>query len=281
MTDETIEAEMVMPAEGAGSTPDWVTALDPDLAALAVAKGWREPGEALRSYAHLERRIGGEKIALPAPDAPAEDWHEVWSRLGRPASPADYGLAPPPEGAAYDAAAADWFRGVAHAIGLSDRQAQQLHDAFLDRVAATTQAAQAETDGEANVDGDASGAGIEAQLRALWGRDYPARAADLRRAIAAVLPEDEAVFALAEAVGEVPLLQLLAKVGAAFGEDSLVGGTGAGGDPQAEIRRIQAAAQENPRHPYLDRSHPEHAATVRRMAALFERAQAGPPTGGA
>ncbi len=277
MTDETIEAA---PAAAEG---DWRAGLDADLAALVAAKGWRDPGEALRSYAHLERRIGGDKIALPAADAPAEDWQEVWNRLGRPAAPADYSLVPPKAGAAYDPEAADWFRGIAHAIGLSDRQAQQLHDAFLDRVAAAApESATGAAMGVGGEDDDPGETGIEAKLRAVWGRDYPARAADLRRAIAAVLPEDDAVFALAEAVGEVPLLQLLSRVGAAIGEDSLVGGggMGAGADPRAEIRRIQAAAQGDPRHPYLDRGHPEHAAAVQRMAALFERAQAGLPTGG-
>lgn len=248
---------------------DWRSGLDAELSALVEAKGWRDPVEAVKSYAHLERMVGADKIAVPGLDAPPEAWSSVWDKLGRPASPDGYAFEPPADGVPYDANTANWFRGVAHEIGLTEHQARCLHDSFISRAQSG-----AETTGAVDE------LAIDEKLRAVWGRQYPARLAEARRAINAFLPEGDEFFDLSEKIGDVPLLELMARIGRSIGEDTLVGG-GAGDGPQpgadarSEIRRIQSAARNDPRHPYLDKTHPDHDATVKRMEALFERAYGG------
>jgi hypothetical protein len=117
-----------------------------------------------------------------------------------------------------------------------------------------------------------------AELRQAWGSSFPARMAEARRALGVYVIEDAELSAIADQIGDVALMNLLAKIGRSLGEDSLVGGraSGAGGmDVGAEIRRVQAEARSDPRHPYLDKSHPEHDSAVQRMQSLFERAYRG------
>ena len=264
MTDEMMDSAVTAAAEAVGD--DWRTELDGELGALVAAKGWRNPGEAIKSYAHLERMVGADTIAVPAGDAPAEAWNGLWERLGRPATPEGYAFERPADDVPYNDAAADWFKRTAYEIGLTDQQAKRLHDSFISQTQAT-----------AALEQDPDEPAIDEKLRTLWGRQYPARLAEARRAINAFLPEGDEFFNLSEKIGEIPLLQLLARVGRAIGEDSLVGGGTDGGhrgstDARSEIRRLQSAARTDPKHPYLDKAHPDHDATVRRMEALFERA---------
>jgi len=44
----------------------WVYDLPEDVRALAIAKGWRTPADAIRSYMHLESLLGRRMRALEA-----------------------------------------------------------------------------------------------------------------------------------------------------------------------------------------------------------------------
>jgi hypothetical protein len=59
-----------------------------------------------------------------------------------------------------------------------------------------------------------------------------------------------------------------------MGEDRILGAGGLGGrlapaDAEAEIRRIRGEAMTNPRHPLIDKTHPDHARLVREMEGLY------------
>lgn len=58
---------------------DWRATLPDDMLPVALAKGWRSPAEALRSYVHLERLIGVDKIAPPPRDARGRRAWRIWS----------------------------------------------------------------------------------------------------------------------------------------------------------------------------------------------------------
>ena len=75
------------PTSSPAPAEDWRDTLPDDLKPMATAKGWRSPAEALKSYVHLERLVGADKIALPAKDAHGNrDWSkwEGWAAIGRP-----------------------------------------------------------------------------------------------------------------------------------------------------------------------------------------------------
>jgi hypothetical protein len=259
----------VQPAAVPAPTSDWSAAFDADAKALVAAKGWRGPEDALKSYANLERLMGGDKIALPAADAAPEAWDAVYARLGRPPRADDYALEKP-EGVAYSDDLAAGFREAAFAAGLSDGQARALHDFYV-RTASEQAAADAAR-------GAAASEELESELRRAWGSQFDANVARARRAVRAFAPPD-AIDALSASLDSPTLLSLFARIGEAMGEDRLIGDGGvllAVGPDQArsEIARIEGQMTD-PRSPLMDRAHPEHDALIRRRDALYRLAFPG------
>jgi hypothetical protein len=113
---------------GAGTSP-WTGLALPENQELVKTKNWANPDAALRSYAELERKMGGA-IFLPEPTADPTAWDGIFDRMGRPKSAAEYKLERPkdlPE-TAYDADTAEQMKGVFHKAGLTPRQAAIIHD---------------------------------------------------------------------------------------------------------------------------------------------------------
>ena len=80
-----------------------------------------------KAYVNASSMIGRDKIPLPGAHASADDWNEVYNRLGRPESAEAYEL---DAGEEPDAGLIDWFKSAAHDIGLNNNQAQQLVSAY-------------------------------------------------------------------------------------------------------------------------------------------------------
>jgi hypothetical protein len=254
---------------------DWREDLDGELGQLVAQKGWRSARDVLSSYRNLERMVGGDRLTLPNRDAGPEAWAPIWDKLGRPKDSAGYDLAAPVQGT-YDKAAADWFRDTAFGLGLSNDQARQLHDAFLARFPGTP-TAPADLD-EGLVSPDES----ETDLRDLWGRQYDRNMAAARRAFGAFMGDEAPFHEIADGLGETALMELLARVGNAIGEDSITARADAAGsgprspaEALSEIARLQRAAKADPKHPYVSKTHPDHATTVKRMEDLFAVAYGG------
>lgn len=270
MTETALISTMVAaPEVSSGNAADWSAGLDDDSKALVTAKGWRGPEDALRSYAHLERLMGAEKIAVPGADAPRESWDAVYARLGRPAKPEDYAFDKPEGSASYSDELAAGFRKAAHAAGLSARQASALHDFYLEqangRLAAEAEAA------------DASAEELAADLRRKWGPYYDEKLGLARRAARAFAAEDS-LDALEASIEAPALMSLFARIGEAMGEDRLAG-DGSGNfarpdDARSEIARIESQMTD-PRSALMDRAHPEHETVIRRRDALYRLAFPG------
>jgi len=139
-------------AEGAAIS--WLNGLSEGNRKLAETKGWNSTeglDKALTSYVELEQRQGS-MIALPAADAPPEEWQEkVLSRLPeamRPAPSPDKIEYKRPEGLPADlpynddlaTASKQW----AVDAKLSSAQAQVIHDGFVKMAAQQVAAQQAE-----------------------------------------------------------------------------------------------------------------------------------------
>jgi hypothetical protein len=114
-----------------------------------------------KSYVNAEQLIGREKIPMPQSE---EDWDTVYNRLGRPETADNYELTVPetlPEKIRELDGNIDWFRETAHQLGLNDKQAQGIYNAFWDNLAKDAEIMEA--------DGRNSAAEAEAELRAEWG----------------------------------------------------------------------------------------------------------------
>ncbi len=100
---------------------------------VAETKGWDSADKIVESYRNLEAKIG-DSLRPPGDDASPEEWQAFYGRLGRPEAVADYEFAMPDglaEDFPYDAESANRFAEWAHEAGLSPRQAQSLHDRFV------------------------------------------------------------------------------------------------------------------------------------------------------
>ncbi len=257
----------------AASVPAWTQGLEPELRAMAANKGWRGMGDALKSYAHLERAFGADKLALPGPAARPEDWAVLYDRLGRPQKPEDYDLGGfrPPEGMAWNGQVQSAMLAEMHAAGLNNAQARRLLGKYAalqgtaaDQVRQSRQGAVEDT---------------RAQLRDEWGPGYEARVDLANRAFRAAFAGevDEATQLRLDdgtALGDHPaLVRAVARLGELMSEDRLVGPTGGSRfglspeDARAEIARIHGDTRAL--SILMDKSHPEYAALVRRRNELF------------
>ena len=68
-------------------------------------------------------------VKMPAQDAPKEAWDQFYKELGRPDSAEAYALQKPqvPAGMRYSEEQEKWFRGVVHALGLTQAQAAGIY----------------------------------------------------------------------------------------------------------------------------------------------------------
>jgi hypothetical protein len=229
-------------ADAGAASGDWTASLPEDMRALVKAKGWKGMDDVLGSYANLERVLGGEKLVVPGKDAKPEDWEPVYDKLGRPKDPKDYKIERPkelPQDFPYNANIVESFRPVAHKLGLTNAQAQGLHDWVVaqniqQHVEGTQERAKAN---EQNL----------AALKKEWGKDFDQKSALAARAVRAF--GSDALSAWFDKTGlgdDANFIRLFSNIGSAMGESRIVTGQGGGkllGGPaqaQAEIDRLTA-----------------------------------------
>ncbi|MGJ4857064.1 hypothetical protein ACN6KF_003048 [Labrys sp. La1] len=104
------------------------------------SKGYRALDPLVESARHADKvqaeynEFKAKALAPPANDAPKEQWDAFYAKLGRPEKAEAYEFKMPeglPEGFAYDGESAKAYQGWAHEAGLNPRQAQALHDRFV------------------------------------------------------------------------------------------------------------------------------------------------------
>lgn len=114
--------------------------LNEDNRALVEAKKWGgadgtiDLNKIADGYRNLETHAS-KALTLPGETATAEDWNAFYQKLGRPPTATDYQIKlnreAIPENFPYDEKGAIEFRNWAHEAGLTERQAQALHDKFV------------------------------------------------------------------------------------------------------------------------------------------------------
>lgn len=222
-------------APAAGGSAPWYGQADEATAAYITNKGWDNPIKAIESYRNLEKFAGGSKslIELPGDDAPPEKVSEFYDRLGRPKSPAEYGLQVP-EGA--DKGLADWFTKTAHDQGLNAKQAKGLFEQWQAMSSERVQAMEAEA-------AQATEIGIR-DLKREWGAAYDANITAGRRAAAGLGFDEAKLSSLESKLGTGEMLKLFATLGSKMGEpDFAVNGrsgdaAGFGTSPAAALQQI-------------------------------------------
>jgi len=192
-------------------------------------KGVKSAGDFIASYRELER-YQGNSIALPDDKASAEDWARIHNRLGRPAQADGYDFGDLNQVDDKGTAEIEWFRGAAHELGFSQKQAAALLERYAERGAEQLQT-EIQTRTEAHEK-------AMARLHAEWGAETGRNTALAERAVKALgLSQDE-----------VNGLDISTE------------------DAKAKI----AAVYDDPEHPYHKAGRPGHGAAVDSMRKFFQ-----------
>lgn len=205
--------------EGATTTApmsnDWTSGFDEATSAFVENKGWKTPGDAITSYQNLEKFAGGSKslVELPGVDADESALNSFYSKLGRPDAPDNYKLNVP-DGA--DEGLTGWFKNTVHQIGLSDKQASALFDAYNEMYESRNLA-----DAENSV--KQSEQAVD-NLKREWGKDFEANVDAGRIAARELGYKDEDLQGLQDKIGDYELLKLFANIGSKMGEPGFAGG---------------------------------------------------------
>lgn len=176
---------------------------------------------ALQGHFNAEKLIGfdraGRTLALPKDDAPAEEWAQLYGKLGRPADAKGYKV---PDALKDDPVAAE-FLDVAHKAGYSQRQL----DPVFEFIGQQTQALQAQQEAarEQKAQADVQ------SLRTEWGGEFELRSEAARRAVRELGLSGEDAQLIEDTLGVKRSAELFFKIGKGLLEDKgegLSGGTG-------------------------------------------------------
>lgn len=223
------------------SQPDsWYGGFPEEIRGFVENKGWKDPADAITSYINMEKYLGADKagrgVVLPKQDAAPEEWNSLYDRLGRPKSPDEYGIQPPPgDTGEFAKEASEMF----HKAGLTAQQAQQLATWYQEKsgMMLELQQSQMMQNSEAEI----------SQLQQEWGKDYDANLEAGRRAARQFGVNQEMLQKVENAIGTKEMLKFFAQIGKSMGEDNFVEGKPSGSfgmSPEAARVRITQLKQD-------------------------------------
>lgn len=263
--DAATAAAAAAAAGGGGATPEWLGGLPDNLKADASLSRFADVPALASSYVDL-RKTMGNRIAVPAADAPAEQWDPVFKALGRPDEPSAYEV-PLPEG--MDPATAEPFKQLAHKIGLTPGQVKALGEFDMQRMSDAESGFYAE--------GEQSLAEVKTEL----GDGYAQAEADAKAAFAKLFGADAATAdALDRLVGSGPLVKAFANAAKLIGETGRIDGDGDGGMGTSDATAEADLKALNKDAAWREKLNNGDAATVAQHKNLLAAAQRHALSGG-
>jgi hypothetical protein len=200
------------PVAASGS---WTDSLNPEFKEYATTKGFKDPAAVLESYRNFEKLQGvpRERILKLPETAEATEWNEVYSKLGKPATPDGYGLKPADGG---DPKFTDWAKSTFHKHNLTAEQGQKIVEQFQEFTA------QQEADAKAQ-----HTAQIQEQtgkLQKEWGSAFNQNVARAQAAYRTFGLSDGAIQALEQSIGFDGVMKFMLNLGEKIGEHSYIAG---------------------------------------------------------
>jgi hypothetical protein len=226
----------------APAKPAWMAQLpkdlmdDPELSQHdkldKLARSWKEQGGKLKE---LDERLK-KTSAVPAKDAPPEEWNKFWQQLGRPDDPKGYALnrdgefADLPKLEGLDEFTADLY----HRLNLPKGVAETLWQENAKKTLELMNEIKAQREAEAK-------AGLK-DLEVMWGREAPAKRAELERVATQFFGEEDwKVFVQTPLANNAKFIDKLAKLQRAMSDSRIVSGGGASGSPEPQTVRESLA----------------------------------------
>lgn len=247
----------------APAASDWTASLPEELKGVIATKGYKTPADVVQAYVNAEKLIGADKIIAPKDGK----WDKTaLAKLGVPDSPDKYQIKRPqlPEGMAYDEAFEKAALTKAHELGLMPAQVQNLLDLY-----AAQQVAQV---GKMQEMAQQAQEATAILLKQEWGNAYGAKLENASKAMRMIGGDALAEALIETGAGNHPeIVRAFAKIGDMLGEDRIRQGQPSGFNMTPDEARTEAnrlMAHEG----YANRAHPEHAAIVQKVQALFRQA---------
>jgi hypothetical protein len=208
-------------------TTDWRESLPGDLKLDKTLADFKDVGSLAKSYVETKKLVG-DAVRIPKPDAKPEELAAFYKRLGVPESPDKYPIELPklPDGApGWHEPTIQGFRETAHKAGLTPAQVTQLigwyaTDQLGKRDASAAQSSTASREARAKA---------QAALEQEWGPQdsplYQRNKGLARSAVRHLFADDPELAALIEGEGNRPaLVKGFAKIGQTMLEDELIDG---------------------------------------------------------
>jgi len=280
MSDVAMAQEIAPAPEQASGEPaaqvtqDWKSSLPEDLRMDPSIANQPSVESMGRSYISAQRMVGLDKIAVPTEHSTDEEWTQVYDKLGRPESPEGYDLQMNnvPEGLEANPQLVDWFKGTAHKIGMTPRQAQELADRYNIMAGEVEQSPD-----ELAIAAEAKEQEGVRSLQREYGKAFDTKI-DTAKAVLNQYGGEELLGLKLEdgtqLASNPTLVRTLVNIGdfmqGRLGEDTLRGAKTGGdamtpADAQRELNTIQVQGG-----PYWDSTHPGHAAAVAESLKLNE-----------
>jgi hypothetical protein len=217
-----------------------------------------------KSYVAAQKAIGADKIVLPSKHATADEWREVYHKLGLPKEAKDYKLEAPKD-TTIDGKFVTDLSAKAHELGILPAQAQNLVNWFGElNKNATADLVKSQ---EAQVKEELG------KLQTEWGAAYDKKVGEAVQALAHFATKDE-IVALDKAglTNNTTLIRIFAKAADVLKEDGIIreDGSGSGVMTPAAAKEAYNAILANMSHPYYQKDHPNHKAAVEEVSKLMK-----------
>jgi hypothetical protein len=210
MPDEVVQTPL--PNVPAAPSPSaWVPN---DVKPFVEAKGWKSPADVISGYQNLEKlqRTPIDRTLVVPEKEDAPEWGQIFDRLGRPKSPADYKFdgVELGEGVANLIQGEDGFAAVAHKLGLSQKAAGELVSWFNQRSEGSVQQTEEQI-------AERHTAELE-QVKTAWGAAFEPNVRIAKAAVSALGLGAEELEQIENALGTEWLMKTFHRIGTQLGE---------------------------------------------------------------
>jgi hypothetical protein len=218
-----------------------------------------------KSYTNAVKKIGADPERIITMPKEGESWDGFYNQIGRPEAPDGYDFGD-------DEGVLDEFREFAHGTNLTQDQAVNILNLYGD-MQENEQQANEQAREDSKVD-------TQINLQREWGKNYDRKLDLAQRAVAQLsTPELNQLLEETGFGNNKEVVRLFAKVGEILGEDSLIVGSGLGGNNVTPIQaqeQIKALYEDKDfSKSYRDNLDPGHKSAMSKMDRLFKQAYPG------
>lgn len=258
-------------------TPSWLEVLPEEAAKDPNITKYKSPEDFYNGYKNMVSMVGKKGVILPGENATEEEKGKFLNAIGRPEKMDGYKIDPVEglhESVKITPETEGAFKSVAHKIGLTNAQANQLNQWFLKAV---NQNAISEEKAQQDAMKNA-----ETALRQEWGNKFDSNKAAVAKLMMKAGGQD-LIDAMggSDGLGNNPIvLKALGKIAGMLSEDQIEKMTTSSGSPHGsesveDAKNKIKAVHDDKSHAYWNDRDPKHDESVKEMKRLYQIAFPG------